>query len=66
MKQIINNYGVTIIAFEDETILLSGIVGESEVQLLFKNEEELKKKIKKKIDNIDCIDLINYRNKATK
>ena len=49
MKQIINNYGVTIIAFEDETILLSGIVGESEVQLLFKNEEELKKKIKRKL-----------------
>ena len=66
MEQSINKHGVTITIFEDKAILLSGSVGESEIQLIFKDEAELKKKIDKKIKDITCIDLLNKRNEATK
>ena len=66
MEVIINDNGINIVIFDDKKIYLSGYASEGiEVELYFDNIMDMQSKLKKRIDDVDLLDLIEYE-EATK
>ena len=67
MEQIIiNDNGICIMIYDDKKIKLSGYVSEGvDVEVYFDSIKQMQKKLKKRIDDVDLLDLIEYE-EATK
>ena len=61
MEQLVNDNGICIIIFDDKKIYLSGYAAEGiDLEVYFDSIEDMQKKLKKRIDDVDLNDLIEY------